>query len=90
MLASFGEKQWQRALTATLIRPRPFYNCRHTFISVACTRGVNLKWLADYCGTSVEMIERHYAKWLGGDDGVQLAKMLDDETASRADASQSA
>ena len=23
--------------------------------------GINLKWLADYCGTSVEMIEDHYA-----------------------------
>ena len=28
----------------------------------------NLKWIADRCGTSVEMIERHYAKWLGADD----------------------
>ena len=74
MAERFAEK-WQRALTATGIRPRPFYNCRHTFISVACASGVNLKWLAGHCGTSVEMIERHYAKWLGSSDGVQLARL---------------
>ena len=36
---------------------------------------VNLKWLAGYCGTSVDMIERHYSKWLGSADGTQLSKL---------------
>ena len=31
-----------------------------------------MKWVARYCGTSVEMIDEHYGKWLG-DDGGQLA-----------------
>jgi integrase len=74
MAERFAEK-WQRALTATGLRARPFYNCRHAFISVACASGVNLKWLASYCGTSIEMIERHYAKWLGSSDGAQLARL---------------
>jgi hypothetical protein len=26
---------------------------RHTFISVGLTHGVKIKWLAEYCGTSV-------------------------------------
>jgi hypothetical protein len=33
---------------------------RHTFISIAYLRGLNIKWLAEYCGTSVAMIEKHY------------------------------
>jgi integrase len=58
----FVEKHWHRALRATKVRPRKFYATRHTFITVAASRpGINLKWLADYCGTSVEMIEKHYA-----------------------------
>jgi hypothetical protein len=30
-----------------------------SFISVGLTNGVKIKWLADYCGTSVAMIEKH-------------------------------
>jgi integrase len=58
----FTRQHWYRALRATGVRPRKFYATRHTFISAALSRGVNIKWLADYCGTSVEMIERHYAR----------------------------
>jgi integrase len=69
----FVEKHWHRALRATGIRPRKFYATRHTFISQALsTPGINLKWLADYCGTSVDMIERHYGRYMHGDTG-QLA-----------------
>lgn len=58
----FAEKHWHRALRATGTRPRKFYATRHTFITAAVSKpGINLKWLADYCGTSVEMIEDHYA-----------------------------
>lgn len=66
------EKQWRPVLRVTDIRPRKLYAARHTFISAALTRGVNLKWLADYCGTSVQMIERNYGRWMAGDDD-QLA-----------------
>jgi integrase len=58
----FVEKHWHRALRKTGVRPRKFYATRHTFISLAVAQpGINLKWLADYCGTSVAMIEEHYA-----------------------------
>jgi integrase len=39
----------------------------HTFISIGLTNGLKIKWLAEYCGTSVAMIEKHYGKYLGGD-----------------------
>lgn len=71
-LDRFVEHHWHRALSATGIRPRKFYSTRATFISTALTRGANLKWLADYCGTSVEMIERHYGRYMQSDAG-QLA-----------------
>jgi integrase len=76
----FVEKHWHRAIRATGIRPRKFYATRHAFISVALTKGANLKWVARYCGTSVEMVDEHYGKWLG-DDGGQLAILAPRPTA---------
>jgi len=69
---NFG-KYWHPALRAVGVRPRKFYATRHTFISVALTRGVRIKWLAEYVGTSVDMIEKHYGRYLGGDTRTQLA-----------------
>lgn len=70
----FVEQHWHRALRATDVRPRKFYATRHTFISTSLERGVNIKWLADYCGTSVEMIEKHYAG-ATHQDAAQLAML---------------
>jgi|SRR5579871_1479194 len=70
---SFSKHEWHRALRACGIRPRKFYATRHTFISVALTRGWNLKALAEYCGTSVAMIERHYGSFLKSETQAQLA-----------------
>jgi len=50
------------------LRQRPFYNLRHTFISVALTIGCNQKWIAEQTGTSVQMIQEHYGKYIR-DDG---------------------
>jgi integrase len=55
------------------IRPRPFYNLRHTFISVALTLGSNPKWIAEQTGTSVAMIQEHYGKYIR-DDGDALLR----------------
>ena len=64
----FVEKHWHRALRATGIRPRKFYATRHTFMSLTLMAGkVKIKRLADYCGTSVAMIEKHYARWMAED-----------------------
>jgi len=38
-----------------------------------------LKLVATYCGTSVEMIEQHYGKWLSDDMG----RWLEQITANR-------
>jgi integrase len=65
----FVESRWHRALRATGIRPRKFYATRHTFISVALSRGCSAKWVAKYCGTSLEMLDKHYGRWMDDDQG---------------------
>jgi len=57
---TWAQVYWQRALKALEIRPRKFYACRHTFITEAVKRGELLKAIADYVGTSVQMIGDHY------------------------------
>jgi hypothetical protein len=49
-------------------------------ISVGLTNGVKIKWLADYCGTSVAVIEKHYGKYLGGDTDEQLSRLVEAKT----------
>ena len=48
---------------------------RHTFISVGLTDGANPKWLADYCGTSLVMIEKHYGHLVQAE--AMVAKLSD-------------
>ena len=67
---------WGRVLRGLEIRPRKFYATRHTFISVGLTAGVNLKWLAEYCGTSVAMIESHYGRYLERDGERELQLLM--------------
>jgi len=46
---------------------RTLYSLRHTAIQMRLIKSggkVNILWLAKNCGTSVEMIERYYAKYL--------------------------
>jgi hypothetical protein len=65
-----------RLLRACEIRPRKFYATRHTFISAALTAGLNVKFIAEYTGTSLAMIEQHYGRFLEAEANAQL-RMLD-------------
>jgi integrase len=58
---------WFRCLRSLGIRPRKFYSTRHTFIAWALFEGANLKGLAEYCGTSVQMIEQSYGRFMRKD-----------------------
>jgi integrase len=75
-------KIWYRALRAKEVRVRKPYTMRHTFISVGLTHGVKIKWFAEYCGTSVAMIEKHYGKYLGGDSEEQLNTLFGGKSAT--------
>jgi integrase len=80
--AEFG-RDFQGVLRLLKIRPRPFYNTRHTYISVALTLGCNIKWIAEQCGTSVEMIQENYGKYIRSDGDAPmlayLAKQKEDQ-----------
>ena len=40
-----------------------FYSCRHTYISQAGMQGLPMQLIAENCGTSIRMIEKHYGKF---------------------------
>jgi integrase len=73
------------ALTRLKIRKRKFYATRHTFISWALTQGGNAYGIAKYCGTSVEMIEKNYGKYMpdGGLDPRLIEAVSENATATK-------
>jgi len=71
---------WYKALRAISIRERKFYATRHTYISVALSVGVNIKWLAEQCGTSVAMIEKHYGRYIRDDGDAPLRALQGTKT----------
>jgi integrase len=71
---NFQRREWLPALRALRIRPRPFYNCRHTYISMLLAAGAKPLFVCRQTGTSLDMIEKHY-----GDarvDAAQLDEMI--------------
>lgn len=38
----------------------PQYNCRHTFITLCLEDKISPQQVAEWCGTSVAIIEQHY------------------------------
>jgi hypothetical protein len=57
---NFYAREWVPALRRLQIRPRPFYNTRHTYITYMLDIGANPLFVARQTGTSLEMIEDHY------------------------------
>ena len=55
------------------------YNIRDSFISIALSAGEDPGWVAKVCGTSEEMIFRHYRTWIPGlnpDAGAKVGRVL--------------
>ena len=61
----WGEHNWRAPLETLGIRHRKFYATRHTFITEAINRGENHLAVAQYCGTSLAMIQADYCGTLG-------------------------
>ena len=59
--------------TAKLPAKTVLYSLRHTYISRALEHGASVKLIADNCGTSIRMIEKHYWKSIQS----QRQEMLD-------------
>lgn len=74
--ANSQKKQFERALLALGIRRRPQYNTRHTYATFMIMKGVNHKFVADQLGHSVQMLLKHYSKWIEGQESQnELAKL---------------
>lgn len=68
----WGKSHQQRPMVearkaAKLPKDTNMYSLRHTYISRALLAGVNAQVVAENCGTSVRMIEKHYGKFLRSD-----------------------
>jgi integrase len=61
---NFTREIWNSALKALGIAHRSSYNARHTCITMNIMAGANIFWLAKQMGTSVQLIEKTYAKWI--------------------------
>lgn len=65
-----------RCLRHLGIRYRKPYNTRHTYATTCLGAGAKPAWIAAQLGHSVEMLFKHYARWIRDDDrGRELAKV---------------
>ena len=73
------KRVWVVTLERAGLRVRGQYNIRDTFISIALSAGEDPGWVAKVCGTSEEMIFRHYRTWIPGlnpDAGAKVGRVL--------------
>ncbi len=68
----WGKSHQQRLMRAAvksgrLPRETVFYSLRHYHISKALIAGVPAQIVAENCGTSIRMLEKHYAKFMAAD-----------------------
>ena len=68
-----------------LLAKSPSTGTRPTFIAIGLSQGLNIKWLADYCGTSVAMIEKHYGRYINSDSEEQLKRLFEGQTGTFAE-----
>jgi integrase len=61
----WSEHNWAGPLETLGLRHRKFYATRHTFITEAIKRGESPLAVAQYCGTSIKMIQDDYCGTLG-------------------------
>ena len=69
--AEFGRK-FGDALRVLEVRQRRFYNCRHTWFSIALSAGIPVKYVAEQGGTSIQMLQANYGKFLGDTGAAKL------------------
>ena len=74
-LRNFRRREWHPAHEAAGVRPRRIYDLRSTCASQSLAAGSSVFELADFMGTSVRMIERHYGKRLDGAGAASAVKL---------------
>ena len=74
------KRVWLPTLRRAGLRARGQYSVRDSFISIALSAGEDPGWVAKVCGTSEEMIFRHYRTWIPGlnpDAGRKVSRVLE-------------
>ena len=64
------------AVLALNIRARRQYNCRHTYATMCPMTGMNLGFIANQLGHSVQMLLSTYARWMNSsEDWSEVGKL---------------
>jgi hypothetical protein len=81
-----GKRVWSPTIKQIGLSSRGQYNIRDTFITNALSAGEDPGWVAQVCGTSEQMIFRHYRRWmpaLSRTDGKRIAALFGPPTTPR-------
>ena len=65
---NFYKREWLPMLRKLQIRPRPFYNTRHSYASFMLSIGAKMNFISAQTGDREETLRKHYAKYLEGID----------------------
>ena len=61
---NFYKREWLPMLRRLNIRPRPFYNTRHSYASFMLSIGARVAFVAAQIGDSTKTVETNYAKYI--------------------------
>ena len=61
----FAHKYFKPLLRDIGLKYRSPYTLRHTYITLALMQGSSAAHVAEYCGTSIQQIEKSYLSWIG-------------------------
>ena len=61
---NFYKREWLPMLRAKKIRPRPFYNTRHSYVSFLYSIGAKSGFISSQTGDSIKTLEADYAKYI--------------------------
>ena len=81
--SNFYKREWLPMLRRLQIRPRPFYNARHSYASFLLSIGAKPAFISAQTGDSIRTLERYYAKYLPqADSGREMVEesILESET----------
>lgn len=68
--------QWRPTLAALGIRYRRPYNCRHTYATMCLMSGMNIAFIAQQLGNTIQILLSTYARWINsGSDWSEIAKL---------------
>jgi integrase len=61
---NFYKREWLPILRAKKIRPRPFYNTRHSYVSFLFSIGASSGFISQQTGDSIKTLETDYARYI--------------------------